>query len=138
MFTEVPLNSFWCKMAHSYPKISKLAIRMLLPFPSPYLCESVFSTLFHIKTKHRNRLSVEDDMLCAISKTEPDIKKTGCTEASATISLVNTLFCLDSKFKTFTNNFNYLINHLGYGTKFTISRGYESKRKLGTTALNQC
>ena len=34
-----------------------------------------FSTLFHIKTKHRNRLSVEDDMRCAIANTAPDIKK---------------------------------------------------------------
>ena len=60
---------------NNVPKVSKLAIRMLLPFPSTYLCESGFPTLFHIKTKHRNRLSVEDDMRCAIANTAPDIKK---------------------------------------------------------------
>ena len=75
LFTEVPVIRFWCKMVNTYPKVSKLAIKMLLPFPSTYLCESGFSTMFHIKTKHRNRLSVEDDMRCAIANTEPDIKK---------------------------------------------------------------
>ena len=74
LFAEVHLISFWCKMVNAYPKVSKLAIRLLLPFPSTYLCESGFSTLFHIKTKHRNRLSVQDDMRCAIAKTSPDIK----------------------------------------------------------------
>ena len=75
LFTEVPVIRFWCKMVNTYPKVSKLAIIMLLPFPSTYLCESGFSTMFHIKTKYRNRLSVEDDMRCAIANTEPDIKK---------------------------------------------------------------
>ena len=75
LFTEVPVIRFWCKIGSTYPKVSKLAIRMLLPFPSTYLCESGLSTMFHIKTKHRNRLSVEDDMRCAIANTEPDIKK---------------------------------------------------------------
>ena len=32
LFTEVHLIRFWCKMVNAYPKVSKLAIRMLLPF----------------------------------------------------------------------------------------------------------
>ena len=75
MFAEISLIPFWCKMFKLYPNVSKMAIRILLPFPSTYLCESGFSTLVLIKTKHRNRLSVEDDMRCAISTTKPDIKK---------------------------------------------------------------
>ena len=51
LFAEVHLISFWCKMVNAYPKVSKLAIRLLLPFPSTYLCESGFSTLFHIKNQ---------------------------------------------------------------------------------------
>ena len=82
LFAEVHLISFWCKMVNAYPKVSKLAIRLLLPFPSTYLCESGFSTLFHIKTKHRNRLSVQDDMRCAIAKTSPDIKKLAALKQS--------------------------------------------------------
>ena len=69
------LIRFRCRMVKLYPNVCKMAVRILLPFPSTYLCDSGFSTLVLIKTKHRNRLSVEDDMRCAISKTEPDIKK---------------------------------------------------------------
>ena len=82
------LISVWCRMVKLYPNVSKMAIRILLPFPSTYLCEYGFSTLVLIKTKHRNQLSVEDDVRCAISKTEPDIK-TYYVETISTFSLIN-------------------------------------------------
>ena len=49
LFIQVHLISFWCKMVNAYPKVSKLAIRQLRPFPSTCWCKSGFSTLFHIK-----------------------------------------------------------------------------------------
>ncbi|XP_045105123.1 protein FAM200A-like [Portunus trituberculatus] len=68
VFQSNSLSSFWCSMMESYPKISDL-----LPFASTYLCESGFSSLLAIKTKSRNKLSVEDDLRCALAATEPRI-----------------------------------------------------------------
>ncbi|XP_066969131.1 SCAN domain-containing protein 3-like [Macrobrachium rosenbergii] len=73
VFPSNSLSSFWCSMMESYPKISDLAVRVLLPFASTYLCESGFSSLLAIKTKSRNKLSVEDDLRCALAATEPRI-----------------------------------------------------------------
>lgn len=42
--------------------------------PLYLLCESGFSTLVSIKTKSRNKLQGEDDMLCALVITHPWIK----------------------------------------------------------------
>ena len=69
VFQERPLSQFWCAMRKSYPQLSKLAIRILLPFATTYFCESGFSALIHIKTKARNRSKVEDDMRLALSNT---------------------------------------------------------------------
>ncbi|XP_066957949.1 protein FAM200C-like [Macrobrachium rosenbergii] len=73
VFQSNSLSSFWCSMMESYPKISDLAVRVLLPFASTYLCEIVVSSLLAIKTKSRNKLSVEDDLRCALAATEPRI-----------------------------------------------------------------
>ena len=75
LFNEKLLPQFWCAMYRQYPKVTLLALRVLVPFASTYLCESGFSTLLHIKTKARNRLNVEDDMRLSLSKTEPQIVK---------------------------------------------------------------
>ncbi|XP_066958820.1 zinc finger BED domain-containing protein 5-like [Macrobrachium rosenbergii] len=73
VFPSNSLSSFWCSMMESYPKTRDLAVRVLLPFASTYLCESGFSSLLAIKTKSRNELSVEDDLRCALAATEPRI-----------------------------------------------------------------
>ena len=62
-------------MSESYPQISKLAFRTLLPFATTYLGESGVSTLLHIKTKERNRMKVEHDMRLALSNTQPQISR---------------------------------------------------------------
>ena len=67
------LSQFWCAMRESYPQVSELAFRVLLPFATTYLCESGYSALVHIKTKARNRRKVEDDMRLALSNTKPRI-----------------------------------------------------------------
>ena len=56
-------------MISSYPNVAKVALRSLLPFVWTYLCESGFSTMLLIKTAHRNRLELEDDIRCALSET---------------------------------------------------------------------
>ena len=63
-------------MKNSYhSKVTKKALRILIPFMSTYLCEAGFSTLLQIKTKQRNKLHVEDDLHCALSQTSPYIQR---------------------------------------------------------------
>jgi len=71
IFENEELTCAWCKVSQSYPQVGKYVMKMLLPFASTYLCESAFSTLVTLKSKARNRLNVEPDLICAISSFEP-------------------------------------------------------------------
>ncbi len=73
-FREMCCSDFWIEMAQSYPDISKMALKVLIPFPTTYECETAFSTLLSIKTKHRNRLDATNDMRVALAKTKPHIE----------------------------------------------------------------
>ena len=75
LFQSASLHSFWCKMLQSYPRLSEKAMWLLMPYPSTYLCEQSFSTMVVMKTKHRNRLEIEKDMIVALSSTKPRIGK---------------------------------------------------------------
>ena len=76
LFQSASLHSFWCKMLQSYSCLSEKVIWLLMPYPSTYLCEQSFSTMVVMKTKHRNRLEIEKDMIVALSSTKH--WKTGC------------------------------------------------------------
>ena len=73
LFSEKPCSDFWIEMAQTYPNILKMALKVLIPFPTTYECDSAFSALLTIKSKARNRLDVIHDMRVALSKTEPHI-----------------------------------------------------------------
>lgn len=75
MYEEKEISVFWSLIDQSYQKVAELAIRTLLPFVSTYLCEAGFSMFFNIKTKQRNKLDVEPDLRCALSKTTPCINE---------------------------------------------------------------
>ena len=51
IFTEMSCSDFWIEMAQLYSHISKMALKVLIPFPTTYICESAFSTLLAIKPK---------------------------------------------------------------------------------------
>lgn len=44
-FYEENLNAFWCSIYQSYPKVSEIAIKLLLPFSSTFSRESGFSRM---------------------------------------------------------------------------------------------
>jgi hypothetical protein len=74
-FSSFSETQFWFRRLLDYPALAKTVVKILLPFPTTYECEVGFSSLLQIKTKHRSRLNVEDDLRCALSSTSPRIKK---------------------------------------------------------------
>ena len=72
-FSSMSITKFWIKCLQSYPVLSEIVLRLLLPFPTTYLCETGFSSLLVIKSKYRSRLVAEDDLRCALAKTAPRI-----------------------------------------------------------------
>lgn len=73
-------SNCWAKLLSAFPKTSKFALKVLIPFSSTYLCESGFSTLLVIKSKAQNRLDAEADMRCASSHTDPRIDLLALTD----------------------------------------------------------
>ncbi|XDV31945.1 hypothetical protein PO909_002862 [Leuciscus waleckii] len=67
MFSETSLTQFWCNAEKEYPDVGEHALYELLPFGSTYLCEVTFSAMAHIKTKQRNRLSLERNLIAAVA-----------------------------------------------------------------------
>uniref|UniRef100_A0A8D8UL86 Zinc finger BED domain-containing protein 5 n=1 Tax=Cacopsylla melanoneura TaxID=428564 RepID=A0A8D8UL86_9HEMI len=55
-FLQKSLIEFWCSVRETYPNLANMALKILVPFVSTYLCEAGFSTLVNIKTKSRNKL----------------------------------------------------------------------------------
>ncbi|GBP82762.1 Zinc finger BED domain-containing protein 5 [Eumeta japonica] len=83
--TEMKLNS-WIhnpftqlakarKIRDEYPMFGKMALNILLPFPTTYLCETGFSTYAATKTEYRNRLDGEPYMRLQLSSLKLDINK---------------------------------------------------------------
>ena len=70
-FENSDLTTFWCNASASYPRVAKYVMSKLLPFGSTYLCEAAFSALVSLKTRSRNAMSVENDLICALSSIEP-------------------------------------------------------------------
>ena len=72
-FCSMSVTKFWIKSLQSYPVLSEIALRLILRFPTTYLCETGFSSLLVIYSKYNSRLVAEDDMRCALAKTDPRI-----------------------------------------------------------------
>ena len=74
-FENETIEEFWCSTLNLYPKIGKKSLFLLTPFSTTYLCESGFSSLLSIKTKHRNCLNPQSDLRIAISEKNPRFEK---------------------------------------------------------------
>ena len=61
----------WCQQIESYPLIAKVALEVLMPFFTIYLCEHAFSILVDVKAKKQNRLTCENEMRIVVSETKP-------------------------------------------------------------------
>ena len=67
--------SFCIKIKAEYPRLSGMAIRILLSFPSTYLCEAGFSTMSCLKAKHRNALDIHAPLRVALSSIALQLEK---------------------------------------------------------------
>mgnify|MGYP003484660061 CR=1 FL=1 len=52
-YNELPLNEFWLSLTEEYSNLSKLAIHVIHPFTTTYLCEAGFSYYAATKSKYR-------------------------------------------------------------------------------------
>uniref|UniRef100_A0A3B3H3A2 Uncharacterized protein n=1 Tax=Oryzias latipes TaxID=8090 RepID=A0A3B3H3A2_ORYLA len=82
---EKGLTDFWLHIQPEHPELADSALKLLMPFPTTYNCEVGFSTLVGLKTKQRNRISVDYNMRLKLSSLEPDIHDsvTVCSQTSA-------------------------------------------------------
>ena len=66
-----------------------------LQFGSTYLCEAAFSALLAMKTKCRNTLNVENDLICLLSCIEPQISISTCKEQIISSFALTVALCVD-------------------------------------------
>ncbi|XP_049948187.1 SCAN domain-containing protein 3-like [Schistocerca serialis cubense] len=69
-FEKMDKPLFWVKYFTVYPNTAEL----YLPFSSTYLCERAFSAVVVIKNKLRSKLSIANDLRCAVSAIQPRIQ----------------------------------------------------------------
>ncbi|KAJ1142762.1 hypothetical protein NDU88_009075 [Pleurodeles waltl] len=81
-FQSLSLLQFWCQTQDEYPVISKIALRVLIPLATSYLCEAGFSAVVVIKSKYRAKIHLEKEMGVAISKITPRCEEL-CKEKQA-------------------------------------------------------
>jgi hypothetical protein len=75
-FKENSLANFWLHVRTDYPELSYKALKVLIPFPTTYLCEKAFSALMYLKNRYRNRVrNVESDLRIQLSEIKPNIEK---------------------------------------------------------------
>ena len=67
LFTSCSLSSFWIALMQEYPHLCDVALKIILPFVSMYLCEAGFSKMPALKTKYCNRALIEDDLRLCLS-----------------------------------------------------------------------
>jgi hypothetical protein len=75
IFKEKSLLEFWCEVNKNYPSLGQSAVTALLPFGSTYLCEQTFPAMALIKTRQRNCLQLEPDLILTVSTIPPRIDK---------------------------------------------------------------
>ena len=74
-FKSLSFMEFWIYQLPLHPLLARVALEFLTPFPTTYLCELGFSAMLQIKTKARNRLSLEPDLRLALTKKIPRVER---------------------------------------------------------------
>ncbi|VVC45729.1 Hypothetical protein CINCED_3A010571 [Cinara cedri] len=75
-FASQDLNKIWIARKNEYGSLVTEELKILIPFATSYLCEKEFSSMVAIKTKYRNRLSLElTYFYVCVSDVEPQIRQ---------------------------------------------------------------
>jgi hypothetical protein len=53
-------EKLWAGIGEEFPHLSRKALNILLPFATSYLCETGFSAVAAIKTKHRSMMNLKN------------------------------------------------------------------------------
>uniref|UniRef100_A0A8C7WUB4 Zinc finger BED domain-containing protein 5 n=1 Tax=Oryzias sinensis TaxID=183150 RepID=A0A8C7WUB4_9TELE len=61
-FQSKTLAAFWIGVEKDFPLLGKRALATLLPFATSYLCEIGFNAVASIKTQHRSKLDIENEL----------------------------------------------------------------------------
>ena len=69
-FQSKTLAAFWIGAEKDYPLLGKRALTILLPFATSYLCEVGSSAVASIKTKHRSKLDIENELIVDTTATQ--------------------------------------------------------------------
>ena len=73
--SSVSLTEFWTFIKQEHPDLGDEVLEHLLSFASTYICEVTFSAMATIKTKQRNRLSLENSLITAVASLPPRIDR---------------------------------------------------------------
>ena len=73
--SSVSLTEFWTFVKQEHPDLGDEVLEHLLSFASTYICEVTFSAMATIKTKQRNRLSLENSLITAVASLPPRIDR---------------------------------------------------------------
>ena len=65
------LHMFWIKVKEEHPDIATKALKSLLPFPTPYLCDAGFSTVTATRTRLWSRLDISNTLWVSLSLITP-------------------------------------------------------------------
>nr|XP_020660943.1 SCAN domain-containing protein 3-like [Pogona vitticeps] len=65
------LHTFWIKVRAEYPEIATKALKSLLPFPAPYLCEAGFSAMTATRTRLHSSLDIKNTLRVSLSPITP-------------------------------------------------------------------
>ncbi|GFX94657.1 zinc finger BED domain-containing protein 5 [Trichonephila clavipes] len=73
-FCNKTLFQFWAEVDDEFSELKTKAFRILLPFSTPYLCETGFSAVAALKTKYRYQLNIEKELRVSISNIKPSFE----------------------------------------------------------------
>ena len=77
-FQNTDLQAFWIAQLSDAPTLGERALDILTSFSTTYLCEKGFSTVMGLKTKKRNRLSVQNDARMALMLRSQELQHWPC------------------------------------------------------------
>ena len=73
VYNRNPLTDFWIGLRSEVLALENHSVKTLMPFATMYLCKSGFTALTSMKTKHRHRLCVGNDLRLRLSPIQPNI-----------------------------------------------------------------